>query len=148
MAFLGDKRRRGEVLRQFLSFGAVGTVGFLVDAGVLTLVLAATGLGFYWGRLVSFLVAATVTWALNRRFTFGAAAKSGRLAQWVRFVLVNSGGGLVNYAVYAVLVAGSAFIRDWPVLAVAAGSIAGLLVNFTASKRLVFKPAKGEAAGR
>ena len=149
MASLGHSPRpRAEVLRQFLSFGVVGTIGFVVDAGVLTLVLATTGLGFYWGRLISFLAAATVTWALNRRFTFGGAEKRGRLGQWARFVLVNSGGGLVNYAVYAALIAASAFARNWPVLAVAAGSIAGLLVNFTASKWLVFKPARGGTAGR
>lgn len=145
MSSIGDNPRpRAEVRRQFLSFGIVGTVGFLVDVGVLTLLLATSGLGFYWGRLLSFLAAATVTWALNRRFTFSGAAKSGAVGQWARFVLVNSGGGLVNYATYAALIAASAFIREWPVLAVAAGSIAGLLINFTLSKWLVFKNRKLE----
>jgi len=137
-----NPRPRAEVLRQFLAFGVVGTVGFLVDAGVLTLALAFSDLGYYWGRLLSFLAAATVTWALNRRYTFRAAAKDRRFMQWARFVAVNSGGGLVNYATYAALIAASALVRDWPVLGVAAGSIAGLLVNFTLSKWLVFKTRK------
>ena len=128
-----------KLLRQFFSFGVVGTIGFLVDAGVLTLVLETTDLGFYWGRLISFLCAVTVTWALNRRYTFGDAEKSKRLGQWGRFVLVNSGGGFVNYATYAILIAAFTFFQSWPVLAVAAGSIAGLFVNFTLSRWLVFK---------
>ena len=142
---MSDRARN--LLRQFFSFGVVGTIGFLVDAGVLTLALAATDLGYYWGRLLSFLTAATVTWALNRRYTFAAAAKERRLAQWARFVLVNSGGGLVNYATYAALIAAGAVVRDWPVLGVAAGSIAGLAVNFTLSKWLVFRVAKAEVSG-
>jgi putative flippase GtrA len=143
-----NPRPRAALLRQFLAFGVVGTLGFLVDAGVLTLVLAVSDLGYYWGRLLSFLAAATVTWALNRRYTFGTAEKSRRLAQWARFLLVNSGGGLVNYATYAALIAASALVRDWPVLGVAAGSIAGLLVNFTFSKWLVFKDGQDAGSGR
>ena len=123
--------------RQFLRFGVVGTIGFVVDASVLTVVLATTGLGFYWGRVASFLVAATTTWALNRRFTFQDRSAR-RVRQWGRFVAVNVGGGLVNYATYSALVAASATFRSWPVLAVAAGSLAGMFVNFAASKRFVF----------
>ncbi len=122
--------------RQFLRFGIVGTIGFVVDASVLTIVLATTGLGFYWGRVVSFLVAATATWALNRRFTF--QDRSGRrVRQWGRFVLVNISGGAVNYATYSALIAASATFRSWPVLAVAAGALMGMFVNFAASKRVV-----------
>ena len=108
-----------KIARQFLSFSVVGTVGFVVDAGVLTLVLETTDLGLYVGRLISFVSAATVTWALNRRYTFRDAKKSKRFGQWARFLLVNSGGGLINYATYAVLVSTLAIFHDGPVLAVA-----------------------------
>lgn len=123
---------------QFVRFGIVGTIGFIADASMLTLVLSVTGLGFYLGRLVSFLFAASITWALNRCYTFRDRSKQGRMRQWGRFVLVNSAGGLVNYGVYSALILGDDLFRAWPVLAVAAGSIAGLLVNFLGSKFLVF----------
>lgn len=123
---------------QFVRFGIVGTIGFIADASMLSFLLSVTGLGFYLGRLVSFLFAASVTWALNRYFTFRDRSKSGRVRQWGRFVLVNTGGGLVNYGVYSALILGDDLFRAWPVLAVAAGSIAGLLINFLGSKFLVF----------
>jgi putative flippase GtrA len=124
---------------QFLRFSIVGTLGFVVDSVVLMLLLSTTGLGFYLGRLASFLVAATFTWFCNRHFTFRDRRKSGRIRQWIRFVVVNSGGGLVNYGVYSALIMTSELSRSWPVLGVAAGSLAGLAVNFTASKYLVFR---------
>ena len=128
----------GALERQFLCFAGVGTIGFLVDAGVLYLVLSTTGLGFYFGRLISYLAAATVTWALNRRYTFQDSAPRGKARQWARFLAVNAGGGLANYAIYSLLVFQFAFFREWPVLAVGAGSLTGLAINFTASKFLVF----------
>ena len=43
--------------RQFLRFALAGTLGFVVDVGVLYRMLA-LGLGYYLGRAVSFLTAA------------------------------------------------------------------------------------------
>ena len=125
--------------KQFLAFSIVGTIGFVADAGILHLLLATTGFGFYLGRLISYLAAASVTWFLNRRFTFNDRSKTGRARQWGRFLLVNTSGGLVNYCLYSALVFGFVLFQEWPVLAVAVGSLAGLAVNFTASKYLVFK---------
>ena len=124
--------------RQFLSFAAIGAAAFLVDAGVLYFGLHALGLGFYAGRLLSWTSAATFTWYLNRRLTFRTAARERPWRQWGRFLIANSVGGLVNYGVYAALVATVPWVREWPVAGVAAGSLAGLGVNFIASRRLVF----------
>lgn len=126
---------------QFLRFGAVGTVGFLVDGGVLHAALGLLGLDLYSGRVVSYLCAATTTWALNRHYTFGAASTHPAARQWAKFLVVNIGGGGINYGVYALLVATFPLFAATPVLAVAAGSLAGLCVNFFASKKFVFSPA-------
>jgi len=48
-------------------------------------------------------------------------------------------GGVVNYAVYAALVASPAFFHAWPEVATAAGSLSGMLFNFAASRKFVFK---------
>jgi len=126
--------------RQILTFGGVGALGFLVDASVFTLVnFFAQDL--YLSRIVSYLAAASATWFLNRTFTF---ADSGRPAaqEWRRFVLLQTGGGAVNYGAYAILVSVSAFFNANPIGAIAAGSIVGMGVNFLTAKFLVFKPAK------
>jgi len=125
-------------LPPFIGFLLVGTGGFVVDAGVLSLYLWSVPEGFLTGRLLSFFVAVTFTWYLNRSFTF-VVPGSPSLREWARFVAVNLVGGGVNVAVYSVLVSQSDAFRALPVLAVAAGSVAGLLVNFMGASRIVFR---------
>ena len=133
-------------LKQFVSFGVIGVVGFGVDAGILYLLLQLTPAGFYVGRLVSFLSAVTVTWILNRTFTFRADSGLMRLHhEWLRFLGANSVGGLVNLGVYSLLVARVSVFSAHPVLAVGAGSLSGLLVNFSVTKAYVFRA--GRVAG-
>ncbi|MBL8643556.1 MAG: GtrA family protein [Rhodospirillaceae bacterium] len=128
-----------DTAKQFLSFGAVGVGGLIVDTAVLYVCLYGLGLGFYGGRVVSYLAAATFTWAMNRRFTFTAAQNGPAFRQWLTFLAANGIGAVVNYGTYAALIAWVALVREHPALGVAAGSIAGLAFNFTASKRWVFK---------
>ena len=109
---------------------------FLVDAGVLTAVLVPAPGQFYLARVVSYLAAASAGWWLNRRFTFASRDARGR--EWLRYLGANLSGGLANYAVYAALVGLVPLCRAYPVLAVGGGSLAGLVLNFTASRRFVF----------
>jgi putative flippase GtrA len=135
---LGDSH--GPIVRQFFAFAVIGVVGFAVDAGVLYLLLHLTPAGFYLGRVISFLCAATVTWYLNRTFTFPDAAREWALErEWLRFLGANSLGGFVNVGMYSLLVWKSAFFAAFPVLAVAAGSLSGLTVNFTLTRAYVFR---------
>lgn len=126
----------GELLR----FGTVGVAGFVVDATVLTAGIA-LGTGPWLGRVVSYVAAASTTFALNRAWTFRAATRrTGPAAarQWGLFLLVNLVGFACNYGTYAALIAGVPLIAAQPVLGVAAGSIAGLLGNFVLARRFVF----------
>lgn len=129
---------RIELIIQFGKFGVVGVIGLMVDTAVLYALLYGVGLGFYSARLLSYLVAATTTWALNRLFTFRDPRPDPLYKQWARFVTANAFGGGVNYAVYVVLIAFVPLCVAHPVLAVAAGSLAGMFLNFAASKALVF----------
>ena len=54
-------------------------------------------------------------------------------------------GGLVNYGVYAALIYWSETVRAWPVIGIAAGSLAGLLFNYSGAKKLVFGGAQRSA---
>lgn len=123
---------RSAVFR-FLGFALVGCAGFVVDAGVLALVL--TPLGPYWGRAVSFLCAVSATYVLNRIFVFAEAAKTlGWAAGWAKFIAANAVGAGINLGVYAALTP-----MLGPFAALALGSIAGLGVNFALSAGMVFR---------
>lgn len=135
---LGPARAR--LALQFLQFGVVGTIGFFVDTAVLYAGLV-LGLGLYGGRAISYLAAASTTWALNRAWTFRAADRAPAGRQWAIFLLVNLLGFACNYGTYALLVAGVPFVAANPVLGVAAGSLAGMVGNFVLSRRYVFRNA-------
>jgi putative flippase GtrA len=60
------------------------------------------------------------------------------MRQWALFVAINLVGFAFNYGTYAALVAGVAFVAQYPVIGVAAGSLAGMLGNFLLSRRFVF----------
>lgn len=131
----GQIRLLGEMLR----FGVVGVAGFVVDALVL-LAAIALGTGPWWGRGLSYLAAASTTFALNRAWTFRDAARDRPAQRWALFLAVNLVGFACNYGTYAALIATAPLVASHPVLGVAAGSLAGMAGNFLLSRRLVFKP--------
>jgi putative flippase GtrA len=130
----------GKVAGQVLRFGIVGGIGFLVDAGLLHLMLK-LGLGYYGGRLVSFLAAATATWTLNRSFTFRRESASARhpAGEWLAYLGLMAIGGVVNYGTYALAVELAEPVRRYPALGVALGSIAGMAINFWSAKTMLFE---------
>ncbi len=127
---------------QLVRFCAVGVAAFVVDAGVVEALIKLATWNPYLARVVSYLCAASFAWWLNRRYTFGAG-QDPMHREWAKYLAVNISGGLVNYAAYAALVASSAGVRAWPWIGVAAGSVAGLLVNFAANKWYVFRRTRG-----
>jgi putative flippase GtrA len=128
----------GQAYRRLLAFAIVGTSGFLVDAGIVH-GLTGLGLGVLAAQAVAFAVAVTVTWLGNRSWTFRDCAGRHTLPQeWTRYVSANAVGWVVNNGVYGLLVLAVPFVAHEPVWAVAAGSLAGLAFNYTATRRVVF----------
>jgi putative flippase GtrA len=131
-------------VRALLLFALAGGAGYLVDAAVL--LLAAPWVGPYVGRLLSFCAAVVTTWLVNRSLTFrGRRSDLPLHREFLRYFVVCLGGGVVNFAVYSLLVFMFA-LSDWHLLlALGVGSLAGMGVNFAFSKRFVFK--HGNAPG-
>lgn len=124
---------------QFVRFLGAGLVGLAVDIAVLY-ALAPT-LGWYAARVLSFLAAATTTWAINRRYAFRAQDPSGRpggVREYARYLLSMTAGGAVNYATYT-LVLHTLAVPQAPWIGVAAGSATGLVFNFAAARWWVFR---------
>ncbi|WP_439579083.1 GtrA family protein [Elioraea sp.] len=124
---------------QMLRFGLAGTAGFVVDTATVYLAHFRLGLDLYSAGALAYLTAATMTWLLNRHFTFPEARAQRAGSQWLRFIVTQLAGFALNRGTYAVLIATLAAARAEPVIAVAAGSLAGMTVNFLAARFLVFR---------
>ncbi|MFZ1416440.1 MAG: GtrA family protein [Defluviicoccus sp.] len=124
--------------REALAFAVVGSIGFGVDAGGLVLLFHALDWGHYASRGASFLVAVTVTWYLNRTWTFAKRGGGNKRREYSVYFLVQVVGACINGAVYALGLALSPAMQAFPLLALACGSIVAMAFNFLATRRLAF----------
>lgn len=130
------------VIRRFGGFAVAGLSGFVVDAG-LTEALAGFGVSPYLGRVFAVAVAIAVTYAINRNLTWKERSTPvpGRRARYLAVSLVSI---VANYLIFA---AAMAVLPDpRPVLAVAAGTGVGMVMNFAGYSRFVFKTGEDQAA--
>lgn len=134
--------------RQIVLFAISGAIGFLVDAGIVQLLVREAGMDPYGARVLSFLAAATTTWSFNRRYTFAGHGGASRRRELARYLLAMAVGFGLNYGAYALCVAAWPLVRSWPAIGVAVGSVAGAVVNFLSSKYWIFRcpPNPGQAS--
>lgn len=122
--------------REVFQFGLVGCTGFLVDAGLTLALTQALPLAPELSRVVGFVCAATITWELNRRFTFRSSAGK---SSWLPYVLVAAAGALLNFGIFLAWIrfAGTA----WTDLltGIAFGAVAAMGFTFSVSRRYVFR---------
>jgi len=126
-------------LFRFLRFGLVGTLGFIVDAGVMQLLVSVGGAGAIEARAVSIPAAVFATWLLNRSFTFRKAQDYAALPSLARYVAVSAAGAGVNFLVYTALVVASTAMASRPIIPLAIASIVALVFNYLGSKHFAFR---------
>jgi len=127
---------------QLVRFAVSGALGFGVDTGVLYGFMA-VGVPFQVARAFSFLAAATFTWGFNRRHTFRSSALNPpSWREWLHYLAAMAVGGVINYGVSVWCYQSGGLFRDHPVLALALGTGAGMVVNFLSARFLVFRLSK------
>ncbi|AFE57945.1 GtrA family protein [Rahnella aceris] len=132
-----------KIIRELFFFGLVGTVGFLVDVGILYLLKPLIGL--YFGRAFSFLSAVFITWLFNRLYTFkDRETNKTLLFEFAHYLSYMLAGGAINLGSYYLLIHQVRFINEQPVYAVAFGSLAGMLVNFISSRFFLYSKEKNQ----
>jgi putative flippase GtrA len=91
--------------------------------------------------VISFLLAATVTWALNRRFAFGdrQPLEGQTSRQYFQYLGAQSLGSLANMAVYAFLLWQCPRLQAMVVVPLGIGAVVGALMNYLLLDRWVFK---------
>jgi putative flippase GtrA len=117
----------------FYRFGAVGSIGFIVDASAFTLLHA------WWkapheARLGSFLIAVSATYLLNQSYTFQPRTKSRPLVYLAGQLVALS----VNMTVFSLVILHPVWLPWQYYLGLVSGSIAAMFINYELSRRYVF----------
>lgn len=115
-------------------FLVVGAIGFMVDASILHAMLHL--LGPLKARLISFLCAVSVTWFLNRQFTFKSKARWHK--EWLRYTLATGVGAIINLGSYSYLVLHVNTFYSRPLLALIISSLLAMGFNYFISTFIVF----------
>lgn len=124
------------ILPQFLKFAVVGTIGFITDTA--TVYVIRDAIGIYAAGFAGSAASTSITWPLNRHWTFnGAGGAIRRLLPL--YIATNLLTLALNRSVFIILVTFVPLCARQPIFAVAAGSIAGMFVNFFFKRSLVFR---------
>ena len=120
-----------------LRFLVVGSIGFAVDGGILLLLNSFAGWTPLAARAVGFPVAVSVTWWLNRIWTFRDGRARSMEHQYALYLIVQLAGLAINFAIFAGLVR-LPWFASWPIAALAVASIAAMFVTYTLSRYVAF----------
>ena len=132
-------KQRLDFLPPIVRFAMVGAFAYLVDTAALYLL--AEFMPVVPARLIAFAIAVTTTFFMNMWLTFEGLIDQSLIKSYLRYVSANSVGGLINLAVSTTILL--PYLR-LPFVAVAFGSLSGLIANYTLSKRFIFLTKKSK----
>jgi putative flippase GtrA len=124
--------------KEVVRFIAIGAIGFAVEAIILWLLVGIQSWNPYAARFISFPVAVTTTWLLNRSFTF---KKSGvrKDREYILYTSMQCIGAFINISVYVWHIEQFPEYHRQPIFSLALGSAVAMVFNFLASKYIVFR---------
>lgn len=127
-------------MKRFVSFGIVGSIGFIVDSSVLLFLVHMLDYNILFSRIVSFIVAVFVTWLLNRYFTFSATSINiSKSKEYLKYLVIQTIGALINFCIFFILIYSYEPFKDILIIPLAIGSGFALIFNFTMIKNKVYK---------
>lgn len=99
---------------EFFKFCVVGVSGALLDFSILNLLVIVFFINVYFAALISFLVAATSNFLLNKYWTFcQVRQKIATRHQYLIYLIVSLAGLLINLLVMALLIEGIDLWYNW-----------------------------------
>ncbi|WP_274626684.1 GtrA family protein [Arvimicrobium flavum] len=127
-------------MRRIAAFLFTGGIGFLADAGALTLILSLSPLDPFLARILSIAFALAVTWMLNRTLTWGPSDRPAPI-EGARYGGVGVATSAINYATYSALLLA---VPDMPPLAaLATASLVAMCFSYLGYSRFVFDRLQG-----
>lgn len=100
-ALLRAYYRLGHIVRELMKFGVVGSFAYVIDITLFNVLLQATDKPLT-SKVVSTVVATTVSYAGNRTWTFRRRSKSGVRREYLLFFLLNGVGLLIALTCLAI----------------------------------------------
>ncbi|HXH22938.1 MAG TPA: GtrA family protein [Dehalococcoidia bacterium] len=122
-------------------FAVVGVAGFVVDGALLTALVNLAHVDTLLARGVSFPMAVTLTWFLNRRWTFFSQRHIDEAiaSQYLRYVGVQISGAGLNVAVFLALLVLFPGLSREPLLALAPAALGAAAYNYVLSRQFAFR---------
>lgn len=127
-----------QITIKFFKFCMVGLFVYVVDAFLFWMLLNMTH-ATVLSRICGTVVAMTVSWWLNKTFTFSDTKSVNHQLQLAKFIASQTPGALTNVVVSTMAYTELGPFKENPFLSVALGSCAGLVVNFMMANQFVFK---------
>lgn len=125
------------LVAQFATFVGIGVIALGVDTSIVYAMRNMTGL--YPAAAISYVITATVSWALNRNITFYNHDAGPAYRQWGLFLLLNLAGFAVNRGTFAAMVTWVPLAASNPVIATAAGAVSGVGLSFVMARGVIFR---------
>lgn len=122
----------------FLRFMVVGSIGFCIDGGVLT-ILQYQGWNVFFARGVSFILAVTTTWLLHLAWTFGKNVLSKPIRKYSTYLAIQISGATLNICIFSFLILLFPFLGEAPLIPLALASLVALIFNYSATSYYLFK---------
>lgn len=137
------------ILYSFVKFGEAGGLNWLVDMGVVNLLILLTGFSAGWYfilfKAISFVAASTNSFFWNKKWVFLGSKKQNEGKEVGKFMIATTLGLLANVLVAGTInyfgpsFVGSINAAGWANIATISGSLFAMLFNFTLYKIWVFK---------
>ncbi len=125
--------------KSFALFVLAATVGFVIDAGVVTTLVRWLAWGPWQGRFVSFPLAVTATWWLNRRHAFRDTRRGDSRVEYAAYWAIQLAGAVVNFGIYGLCLDLAPPLAALPFVPVAIGGLAAMLFNFAVARSTVYR---------
>ncbi|WP_443640344.1 GtrA family protein [Candidatus Njordibacter sp. Uisw_039] len=124
---------------QFIRFAVVGAFGFFVD-GLGLVLLIAMDWSLFPARAVSFACAVSITWYVNRMWTFNkmGVAKARVVKQYGYYLTVQLIGAGINFGTFFLVIYWFPYTGSQPLIALAVGAVVAMGFNYVLAKKVVY----------
>ena len=131
---------RFHYIAEMTMFAAVGSVGIALDYFVYFFAQQAADIDHIKARALSFAMAVSSNWMLNRSITFTASPRQNPLLQWTYFGATSLAGFIANFGTYSLLTLNVPYFTYSYNKAFFIGIGVGFTFNYLLARSFVFAP--------